>query len=251
MGGRLVERDRVRMPTGFGSYLTPLGKRLLIVYGCIYVLELLFEHWFKIGIVNVLKLYPLGGWNFHFWQLFTHPFIHNPHAPISFIISCIIFYFFAAPVEYAFGAKRFLIFFYVSALGGVLCGLGFSSVLGLNVPFLGMMPSLLSLVVIFGLLSPEATILLMFILPIKAKYLSYGTVIITFLTFLAKVNPHGAFHLGGILFGYLYFRGLGKVLDFESIRLKYIEWQLKRRRSRFTVIDGGKAEEDEDTPTYH
>jgi hypothetical protein len=38
-----------------------------------------------------------------------------------------------------------------------------------------MMPSLLSLIVIFGLLSPEATILLMFILPIKAKYLSYGT----------------------------------------------------------------------------
>jgi hypothetical protein len=35
-----MERERVRMPTGFGSYLTPLGKRLLLVYGCIYVLEL-------------------------------------------------------------------------------------------------------------------------------------------------------------------------------------------------------------------
>jgi hypothetical protein len=114
-----------------------------------------------------------------------------------------------------------------------------------------MMPSLLSMVVIFGLLSPEATILLMFILPIKAKYLSYGTVIITFLTFLAKVNPHGAYHLGGILFGYLYYRGYGKSLDFNSIRLMYLERQLKKRRSRFTVIDGGKAEEEEDTPTYH
>ncbi len=243
--------ERVRMPTGFGSYLTPLGKKLLLVYGSIYVLELLFEHWFKIGIVSVLELYPLGNWNFHFWQLITHPFIHNPNSPISFIISCIIFYFFAAPVEHAFGPKRFLIFFYTSALGGALCGLGFSFVAGFNVPFLGMMPSLLSLIVIFGLLSPEATILLMFILPIKAKYLSYGTIIITFLTFLAKANPHGAYHLGGILFGYLYFRGLGKYFDFRLIRLKYSEWQLKRRKSRFTVIDGGKAEEDEDTPTYH
>jgi hypothetical protein len=209
------------MPTGFGSYLTPLGKRLLLVYGSIYVLELLFEHWLKIGIVSVLELYPLGN------------------------CSCIIFYFFAAPVEHAFGPKRFLFFFYISALGGALCGLGFSFVAGFNVPFLGMMPSLLSLIVIFGLLSPEATILLMFILPIKAKYLSYGTIIITFLTFLAKANPHGAYHLGGILFGYLYFRGLGEYFD------KYSEWQLKRRKSRFTVIDGGKEEEDEDTPTYH
>jgi membrane associated rhomboid family serine protease len=49
--------------------------------------------------------------NFHFWQLITHPFIHNPNSPISFIISCIIFYFFAAPVEHAFGPKRFLFFF--------------------------------------------------------------------------------------------------------------------------------------------
>ena len=246
-----METERGRMPTGFGSYLTPLGKRLLLVYGSIYVLELLFEHWLKIGIVSVLELYPPSNLNFHFWQLITHPFIHNPNSPISFIISCIIFYFFAAPVEHAFGPKRFLIFFYTSALGGALCGLGFSFVAGFNVPFLGMMPSLLSLIVIFGLLSPEATILLMFILPIKAKYLSYGTIIITFLTFLAKANPHGAYHLGGILFGYLYFRGLGKYFDFRLVRLKYSEWQLKRRKSRFTVIDGGKAEEDEDTPTYH
>ncbi len=243
--------ERVRMPTGFGSYLTPLGKRLLLIYGCIYVVELLFEHWLNITIVSVLELYPLGHWNFHFWQLLTHPFIQNPHSPLGFIISCIIFYFFAAPVEHGFGPKRFLIFFYGSALGGALCGLAFSYVAGFNVPFYGMMPSLLSLVVVFGFLSPEATILLMFILPIKAKYLSYGTVIITFLTFLAKANPHGAYHLGGILFGYLYVRGLGRSFDFRSIRLKYLEWQLQRRKSRFTVIDGGKAEEDEDTPTYH
>ena len=246
-----METGRLRGPTGFGSYLTPLGKRLLLFYGCIYVLELLFEHWLKIGIVAALELHPLGNGGFHFWQLITHPFIHNPNSPISFIISCIIFYFFAAPVEHNFGTKRFLIFFYASALGGALCGLGFSLVAGFDLPFLGMMPSLLSLVVIFGLLSPEATILLMFILPIKAKYLSYGTVIITFLTFLAKANPHGAYHLGGILFGYLYFKGLGKYLDFSSIRLKYFEWRLEKRKSRFTVIDGGKAKEDKETPTYH
>ena len=246
-----MERERVRMPTGFGSYLSPLGKRLLLVYGLIYVLELLFEHWLKIDIVSFLELYPIGDRNFNLWQLITHPFIHNPNSPIGFIIICIIFYFFAAPVEHAFGLKRFLIFFYTSALGGALCGLGFSFVAGFNVPFLGMMPSLLSLIVIFGFLSPEATILLMFILPIKAKYLSYGTIVITFLTFLAKANPHGAYHLGGILFGYLYFRGFGKYFDSRLIRLRYSEWQIKRRKSRFTVIDGGKSEEDEDTPTYH
>lgn len=245
--------SRIGTSYGFGSKLTPLGKRLLLIYGIIYMLELLFEHWFRIPVVSVFQLYPFKHWNFHLWQFFTHPFLHNPLSPISFLISCIVFYFFASSVENAFGPKRFLILFYASAFGGALSGLSFSSVAGFNAPFLGMLPSILSLIVIFGLLNPEATILLMFILPIKAKYLSYGTVIITFLTFLAKTNPHGAYHLGGILFGYLYFKGLGKFLNPRLIYLKYLEWELKRKRSRFKVVKGDKKEEDEneDTPTYH
>ncbi len=243
--------NRTEMSYGFGSRLTTLGKRLLLIYGIIYVAELLLEHWFRIPVVSVIQLYPLRHSHFHFWQLFTHPFIHDPQNPISFLLSCLVFYFFAGSVESAFGPRRFLILFYTSALGGALCGLAFSSVPGFNAPFLGMLPSLLSLIVIFGLLNPEATILLMFILPVKAKYLSSGTIIITFLTFLAKANPHGAYHLGGILFGYLYFRGLGRFL--KLLYLKYLEWELKKKRSRFKVVDGYKDKEDKDEnkPTYH
>jgi membrane associated rhomboid family serine protease len=246
-----VNPDRLEMPRGFGSNLTLLGKRLLLIYGAIYILELLFEHWLKIPVVEVLQLYPLKDKSFHIWQIITHPFIHNPRAPISFLINCIVFYFFVAPVENAFGSKRFLIFFYLSALGGALCGLSFSSVSGFNTPFLGMLPSILSMIVIFGLLSPESTILLMFIIPIKAKYISYGTALITLLTFLAKVNSHGAYHLGGILFGYIYFKGPRTIFDPKLIYTKYLEWQLKRKRSRFKVLDGNKKKGDDDKPTYH
>lgn len=243
--------NHVGMSYGFGSRLTVLGKRLLLIYGIIYVLELLLEHWFKVPIVSVLQLYPFKHLSFGFWQVLTHPFIHDPQAPISFLISCVVFYFFSGPVETAFGPKRFLILFYTSALGAALCGLTFSGVAGFSAPFLGMLPSLLSLIVVFGLLNPEATILLMFVLPIKAKYLSYGTIIITLLTFLAKANPHGAYHLGGILFGYLYLKGQGNYLDLKFLRLKYLKWQIKKRRSRFETIDGYKDKKDDDKPTYH
>ena len=242
--------DRYRMTYGFGSNLTLLGKRLLLIYGIIYILELLFEHWLKIPVVEILQLYPFKHKGFHIWQLFTHPFIHNPRAPISFLINCIVFYFFTAPVENAFGSKRFLILFYFSALGGAVCGLAFSSVSGFNAPFLGMLPSILSMIVVFGLLNPESTILLMFILPVKAKYVSYGTALITLLTFLAKVNPHGAYHIGGILFGYIYFKGPRALFDPNLFYTKYLEWQLKRKRSRFKVLNGNKKK-DNDKPTYH
>ncbi|QTA90761.1 rhomboid family intramembrane serine protease [Desulfonema magnum] len=243
--------NRTRLSYGFGSGLTVLGRKLLIIYGVIYVSELLLEHWLNIPVVRHVMLWPFGDSNFHIWQVLTHPFIHDPRSPISFLIDCIVLYFFIGPVENAFGTRRFLILFYTAALGGALCGLVFSSVSGLNAPFSGMMPSLLSLIVIFGLLNPEATILLMFVLPIKAKYLSYGTIIITLLTFLAKANPYGAYHLGGILFGYVFFKGPRTLFDPEFIRFKYLEWQFKRKRSRFQVIDGDKNKKNKDKPTYH
>ncbi len=235
----------------FGSNFTQLGKRMLIIYGVIYVVELLFEHWLKFPVVNYLMIYPFSSDGFYIWQIVTHPFIHNPTAPIGFLINCLVFYFFAAPVEYAFGTRRFLTLFYVAAAGGAVCGLLFSSVSGFNAPFMGMLPSLLALVVIFGLLNPEATILLMFILPVKAKYLSYGTIVITLLTFLAKANPHGAYHLGGILLGYIYFKGPKNAFDLKIIVAKYYEWQFNRKKSRFTVIDGKKNSKDDDKPTLH
>ena len=53
------------------------------------------------------------------------------------------------------------------------------------------MPSLLTLIVVFGLLRPEATILLMFVLPIKAKYISYGTLIVTVVAAAIAVSDPG------------------------------------------------------------
>ena len=154
-------------------------------------------------------------------------------------------------MEYAFGTGRFLTLFYVAAAGGAICSLLFSSVSGFSAPFMDMLPSLFALIIIFGLLNPEATILLMFILPVMAKYLSYGTIVITLLTFLAKTNSHGAYHLGGILLGYIYFKGPKDVFDLKNIVAKYYEWQFNCKKSRFTVIDCKKNKDDEDMPTYH
>jgi membrane associated rhomboid family serine protease len=245
-----METRQIKRPFGFGTNFTRLGKKLLIIYAIIYIVELLSEHWLHIPIVGTLQLYPPSDKSFSLWQIVTHPFIHNPGAPISFLINCLVFYFFAAPVEYALGTRRFVTLFYVSAAGGALSGLIFGGLAGFNAPFMGMMPSLLALIVIFGLMNPEATILLMFILPLKAKYLSYGTIAITLLTFLAKANPHGAYHLGGILFGFIYFKGPKTLFDPNLIYLRYMQWRLKRKRSRFTVIDGGDKKDD-DKPTYH
>jgi len=244
-----MQRGPIQISYGFGSRFTGTGKLLLILYGSIYILELVCEHWLSIPVVAYLQLYPFQHPDFHFWQIITHPFIHHPSEPISFLLNCIVFYFFSGTVESSLGTRRFLILFYFSALGSAVFGLLFSSVTGFIAPFMGMLPSLLALVVVFGLLNPEASILLFFVLPIKAKYISYGTIIVTVLTFLAKANPFGAYHLGGIFAGYVYLIGPRQLFSFNRIHMMYLEWQLKKKKSRFRVIHGEKK--DNDKPTLH
>ncbi len=244
-----------RPTLGFGAPLTKTGKTMLIGYAVIYVIELICEHWLGLPVYRTFALGPLASGVFRPWQLLTHPLLHDPNAPIGFLINCLVFYFFAGTIEYALGTRRFITLYVISAIGAVAAGLPLSALPSFNTFFSGMMPSLLTLVVVFGLINPEASILLFFILPIKAKYISYATVIITALTFLAKANAHGAYHLGGILFGYIYFRPPGMLLNPNWWRWKFFEFSQKRRRSGFTVIDGkgsgGKSRKDDDKPTIH
>ena len=232
-----------------GPPLTALGKLLLLSYGLCYIFELIFEHWLHLPVVRLFQLYPFEDINFRAWQFFTHPFIQNPSSPIDFLLCCLLFYFFAGVVEKGIGTKRFLIFFCLSAYGGALCGLFLSGISGFGVPFYGITPSLLAMVTVFGLLSPDATILLMFVIPIKAKYLSLGTILIIFLSLLSKSNPGAIYQLGGILVGFLYFNGFRQTFEANRRYLNYL-YQQRKKQANFRVIDGAK-DDDSDKPTYH
>lgn len=238
-----------RRSYGFGATLTPVGKIMLMIYASIYVLELICEHWLGLPIYGLMALSPLSTGTFHIWQVGTHALVHDPGAPISFLINCLVFYFFSGTIESALGTRKFLTLYASAAIGGAIIGLLFSNMTSFSTPYAGMMPSLLALIVTFGLLQPEAIILLFFVLPVKAKFISYGTVIVTALTFLAKANVHGAYHLGGILFGYLYFRPPIQLLNPNWWRWKYFQHHQKKKKSNFTVIDGDKK--DDDPPTIH
>ena len=234
---------------GFNVPLTRIGKFMLVAYAAVYVIELIGQQWLGIPLFRLLALSPPNSGQFQFWQLVTHPLIHDPGAPIGFLINCLVFYFFAGTIESAMGTRGFLRLYFMAAIGGAVAGLIFGALTSLNIPYAGMMPSLLALVVVFGLLQPEATVLLMFVLPLKAKYISYGTIIITTLTFLARTNIQGAYHLGGIALGWLYFRSPSHWLNVNWWRWKYSEYNRKKHRSRFTVIDGKNS--DDDRPTIH
>ena len=78
---------------GFNVPLTRIGKFLLVAYAAVYVIELIGQQWLGIPLFRLLALSPLNSGQFQFWQLVTHPLIHDPGAPIGFLINCHFFYF--------------------------------------------------------------------------------------------------------------------------------------------------------------
>ena len=88
-----MDQMQSRQPLGFGSNLSQLGKKLLIAYTIIYVIELICEHWLDIQIVKWLQLYPVTHADFHIWQIITHPFLQNPSTNRYRKISVILCWF--------------------------------------------------------------------------------------------------------------------------------------------------------------
>ncbi len=176
----------------------------------------------------------------------------------------LMLYFFSAPVERYLGTRRFVTVWALCALGGAVVGQLLTRFKGLDVNplyeqqltpfegFVGPMPSLMALIVLFGLTHKDARILLMMMLPVRAVWVSIITAVTAVLALLSKSYFGAGYWCGGILIGFLFFQGWLNVFDFKWAALKVREWRLKRKLSRFQVIDGGRRDDggrqDDDGP---
>ncbi len=180
----------------------------------------------------------------------------------------LMLYFFSAPVERYFGTRRFVTVWVIASLGGALLGQLLSRFEGLDANplypqltsyegFVGPMPALMALIVLFGLVNKDARILLMMMLPVRAVWVSIITALTALLALLSKSYFGAGYWCGGIVVGFLFYRGWLNLFDFRWLLLKAKEQQLKRKLSRFTVIEGGRDRNDSDDsdgpdgPVYH
>ncbi len=53
-----------------------------------------------------------------------------------------------------------------------------------------------------------------------------------------------AAHLGGLVVGYLYLKGL-RARPLDELKYRWYRWRMARSRSRFDVYSGGKAGDDD------
>lgn len=140
------------------------------------------------------------------WQFVTFQFLHDglPHL----VFNSLGLYFFGRPVEAILGRRNFIRLYLLSgAFGGVMqAALGFIAPERFGGPMVGASAGICGLFAAYALMDPDGEVLLFFILPMKAKFLMWGMLVVSILSVIMPSQnnlAHGA-HLGGMLFAMAY-----------------------------------------------
>jgi membrane associated rhomboid family serine protease len=95
------------------SMLPEVVKNLLIINVLMYIASLVFP-----TMQHHLALYPFSSEAFQPYQLLSHMFMHG--SPTHIFFNMFALFMFGRDTEYTFGAKKFLLFYFVTGLGAAL-----------------------------------------------------------------------------------------------------------------------------------
>ncbi|MDE0470943.1 MAG: rhomboid family intramembrane serine protease [Ekhidna sp.] len=143
------------------------------------------------------------------WTLITHAFVHADFFHILF--NMLWFYWFGRIIQEFLGSDKVIAVFTMGVLGGILAFLGAYNIIprfnevAQIATIVGASAGVTAAVIGAAVYFPNYTMFLMFIGPVKIKYIALVSVFLSLIGTRGTINPGGEFaHLGGALMGWLY-----------------------------------------------
>jgi membrane associated rhomboid family serine protease len=228
----------------YSGWLPPGVKWLLISNVAVFLLTFFtalagnhsLTRWFSLVPILVFPRLEL-------WRLVTYLFLHGSITHILF--NMLALWMFGKDVESAWGTQRFLKFYFLCGIAAGVCVVVLNYLFGSPASItIGASGAIFGLLVAFGMMYPDVTVLLSFLFPIKAKYFVMIIGAITFLSsFQANTGVSNFAHLGGLVFGFVYMKArwgagaprLSRPGPFTTMRTRYKQWQIERAKRKFQV----------------
>ena len=191
----------------------PKATKILLWVNCgMFLLELLVGN----GLAP-LMLFPIGGGdggqgllpvlgNFLPWQLVTYAFLHDRSGFGHIFFNMLALVMFGAPLEYTWGFKRFLTFYFICVVGAGLTYLAWAAAIGSYEPVLGASGGIFGLLLAYGMLFPRQRVMLL-LPPVemdaRTLVIVYGAIELFFIASGMNGGVAHFAHLGGMLGGVL------------------------------------------------
>ena len=182
------------------------------------------------------------------WQLVTYMFLHGGIGHL--LINMLSLWMFGTELERMWGTRFFTKYYFITGIGAgmttllwSLSPLPFADEIYYS-PMIGASGAIYGVLLAYGLAYPHRPIYMYFVFPIPAKYF---VMIVGAIAFLSSVGSAGSgvahtAHLGGIVVGYLYLKGL-RFRPLDELKYRYLRWKMNRARSKFGVYPGGRDDD--------
>lgn len=225
-----------RRSSFFNSYF-PTGVKWLIVSNvAVFVAMTLFGRWIGAHMM-LLALTPVAVvFHFTLWQLVTYLFLHSGISHLLF--NMLALWMFGVPLEQTWGTKRFLKYYFLCGIGAGICDVALHAATGdWGTRTVGASGAIYGLLMAFGVLFPNQTVLMNFLFPIKAKYMVmiYGAIELLMAFSSGNDGVSNIAHLGGMAFGYVYLKGRLPRISLPDWGGAYKQWKLRRAKKKFQV----------------
>jgi len=217
-----------------GDYFTKGVKWLIISNTVVFLLMIprsMLQHMMVLALTPDTVVH-----NFTIWQLFTYQFLHG--GPWHLIFNMLVLWMFGVQLERDWGTRRFLKYYFICGIGAGVCDVLLHAALGdWNSRTVGASGAIFGLLLAFGVLYPNQTILMEFLFPIKAKYfvMIYAAVELYFCITNDNNGVSSIAHLGGMLTGLLYLKSRLPAVRVPDIGGAYNRWKVLRAKRKFQV----------------
>jgi membrane associated rhomboid family serine protease len=218
------------------DYFPPGLKWLLISNTVVFLVYFLGRGTVSGIMTTLLSLYAAGVLRgLYVWQLFTYMFLHGGITHLLF--NMLTLWFFGTQLERDWGTRRFLKYYFLCGIAAGVCVLLVNIAVGdWGTPTIGASGAIFGVLVAFGVLYPNQTVLMNFLFPIKAKYMvMIYAAIELLLTFGPNTGVSTIAHLGGMAFGYVYLKGRLPRVKMPDVLGFYRQWKLQRAKKKFQV----------------
>ena len=228
--------------------LPPGVKWLLIANGALFLIQnVIGKNQFDQYYLHLwFGLTPVDLWRGAFWQPFTYMFLHGNFGHL--LINMLLLWMFGSVLESVWQTREFLRYYFITGVGpGLINSL---VIYDQSAPIVGASGAIYGLLAAYGIMFPNAKILLYFLFPIRAKYL---VMILGLFAFVASLRTIGGehsstahiVHLGGMVIGVIYLKRKDMV-SWGARRAKTWQKDKEQRQTQRRIIEDDRLRQEVD-----